>query len=112
MVRISLLHARALDRGNANPSNLGADFNRFSFSFWTAFRQRDAHHASRLRRLEELNAWRNAIAHQDFPAALAPPPPLHLSRVSSWRSACNGAVQTMDAIVADQMAILVGTRPC
>src|SRR5712692_7621769 len=34
MLRDNLLFGRKIDRGNPNPSNLGADFGRLSLAFW------------------------------------------------------------------------------
>lgn len=107
----SLTYNRQLDRGNANPSSLGNDFGRFGFDFWTALRARDTRNAHRNIRLEALNAWRNAIAHQDFPISLTPSPPLKLTHVQHWRSACNALAGSMDAVMAHQLLTLGANRP-
>src|SRR6476620_10278198 len=60
-----LLHCR-LDRGNPNPGSIGADFNRFGFTLWDDVLTADTRSSARRAQLEELNAWRNAIAHYDF----------------------------------------------
>jgi hypothetical protein len=60
-----LTRGRQLDRGNAQPSSLGADFNRFDV-FW---KQMEIHNSNCIRwkaDLDLLNEWRNAIVHQDF----------------------------------------------
>lgn len=111
-MRARMLEARKLDRGNPNPSNLGSDFGRFGFDFWNVIRATDARNELRQRHLESLSAWRNAIAHQDFnTTVLVPAPPLRLSAVRQWRSACNALARSMDRLVADELAALVGTRP-
>jgi hypothetical protein len=111
VVRARMLEARKLDRGNPNPSNLGADFGRFGFDFWATVRARNARNVRRQAALENLSAWRNAIAHQDFPPALTPAPPLHLGTVRGWRSACSALATEFDHVVAAQLVALVGTRP-
>ena len=68
-VRNALVEHRKLDKGNPNPGNIGADFNRFGLPFWDEVRKVDARNQDRQNRLGELNEWRNAIAHQDFKAA-------------------------------------------
>jgi hypothetical protein len=57
---------RQLDSGNAQPAALGIDFNLFDFFFWREVETADARNAARQRKLETLNAWRNAIAHHDI----------------------------------------------
>jgi hypothetical protein len=102
-----------VDRGNANPGNLGADFNRFGFGFWP---QVDAHHPSNPTRkaaLEEMNEWRNAIAHQDFPVAMlrAGRPSLTLAQVQTWRKACDGLARSFVVVLRDHLRSLTGTAP-
>jgi hypothetical protein len=111
VVRARMLEGRKLDRGNANPGNLGADFGRFGFDFWARVRASDARNERRQAALRNLAAWRNAIAHQDFDPALTPPPPLHLSAVRAWRSACGSLAVEFDHVVAERVTVLVGARP-
>ena len=78
-----------LNSGNANPANIGADFARFGIRFWDHFQQRDTRNQLRQQRLEELNRWRNAIAHQDFSSPFfAGRDTLRISQVRAWRSVC------------------------
>lgn len=65
-----LTSGRRLDSGNASPQNLAADFDRFAVDFWRLVQQRDRRNQARRERLETLNRWRNAIAHQDFRSPL------------------------------------------
>ena len=66
-----MVQNRKLNQGNPNAGNLGSDFNRFGLLFWDEARNLDFRNQARHNRLEELNLWRNAIAHQDFyPATL------------------------------------------
>ena len=115
MLRTRLLLGRKLDAGNASPSNLGSDFGRFGFPFWNAMKAVDRRNGSRQIRLEQLNEWRNAIAHHDFTrpgrSPLEPSPPLHVRHVRSWRSACNALARSMDAVVSAQIGAVIGTPP-
>src|SRR4051812_22747010 len=71
-LRTTLLLDRKLDKGNPNPGNIGPDFNRLGIPFWPSVLSHDRRNERRRNQLEELNAWRNAIAHQDFdPAKLS-----------------------------------------
>jgi hypothetical protein len=79
--------ARKLDSGNPNPGNLGSDFARFGLQLWPVLRALSRHTAARQRALDELNLWRNAIAHNDFTCILIPPR-LTLDQVQRWRRAC------------------------
>ena len=60
---------RNLDRGNANPGTIGSDFNRLGVEFWTRVYADYPRNDRRRELLENLSAWRNAIAHQDFEPA-------------------------------------------
>ena len=64
----SLKENRKLDRGNPNSGNIGADYSRFKISFWEEVHKLDSRNKGRQGRLNTLNQWRNAIAHQDFSA--------------------------------------------
>jgi len=113
MLLDNLILNRKLDRGNPNPGNLGADFGRFDLPFWP---QVDAHRTQNPQRqlaLEELNAWRNAIAHQDFAPIMlrAGRPVLHLAQVQAWRKACDGLAQSFDDVLGVHIQNLTGTLP-
>jgi hypothetical protein len=100
MLRTLLIQNRKIDKGNPNPGNLGDDFGRFGISFWTDvkadFRQNDRRQAI----LENLNSWRNAIAHQDFDAAkLGGTTSLHLSQVQAWRRSLHRLAQSFDNVM-------------
>jgi hypothetical protein len=70
MLRRNLLFGRKIDRGNPNSGTLGADFNRFSLAFWPLVDAHKVQNPARKMALDEMNDWRNAIAHQDFTAAM------------------------------------------
>ncbi|MEM1031793.1 MAG: hypothetical protein AAGN82_15685 [Myxococcota bacterium] len=110
VLRVLLTQGRKLDRGNPNPGNLGSDFARLGIQFWSAVRAVDAHADSRQQRLEDLNRWRNAIAHQDW-INVGGDPNLRLARVRSWRVACNGLAQSFDRAVRDHLHVMAGHDP-
>ena len=66
VVRAEFTFGRKLDRGNPNPGNIGSDFNRLGLQFWDLVRAQNRWNDRRKFYLENLNDWRNAIAHQDF----------------------------------------------
>lgn len=112
LLRAQFYWARALDRGNPNPGNIGSDFGRFGIAFWTNvhadYRQNDR----RQELLQELNEWRNAIAHQDFdPAKLGGTTTLHLAKVRGWRSALNRLARSFDAVMGIHLQSMLGTAP-
>jgi hypothetical protein len=113
MVRDNLLFGRKLDRGNPNPGNIGADFNRFSLAFWSLVDARRPENPVRRAALEELSEWRNAIAHQDFSASMmrAGRPHLVLAQVRVWRKACDGLARAFDEVLRDHVRTLTGNAP-
>jgi RiboL-PSP-HEPN len=103
---------RALDKGNPNPGNIGADFGRFAVSFWSEVQSDNSLNQRRQQYLEELNTWRNAIAHQDFDAAkLGGTTILHLTTVRQWRSSLNGLSVSFDNVMYSHLQTLFGTTP-
>jgi hypothetical protein len=111
ILRTALTQGRRLDRGNPNPGNVGADFNRFGLVFWDSVRSADRRALVWQNRLEELNDWRNAIAHQDFASFAVRGTALHLGQVQSWRRACNGLARTFDAVMRAHLHSLIGRSP-
>jgi hypothetical protein len=113
VVDANLTFARQLDRGNAQPSALGADFNRLGLEFWTVVEAADARNAARQRKLEELNDWRNAIAHHDIERHRADlnPHTVTIAACNTWHSALNGLAESFDRVLADHLERLLGTRP-
>ena len=109
----SLSFRRQLDSGNAQPAALAADFSRFDFVFWTTVEEADARNAAHRRKLEALNAWRNAIAHHDIDSNRADlrPREVTLAACNSWRAALNGLAESFDRVLADHLATLLDSRP-
>ncbi len=113
VVDANLTFARQLDRGNAQPSAIGADFNRLRLDFWTVVKATDARNAARQRKLEELNDWRNAIAHHDIESNRSGlrPREVTLAACRSWRGALDGLAESFDRVLADRIETLLGSRP-
>jgi len=65
-LRAEFLFGRSLDRHNPQPGAIGSDFNRLGIDFWAVIYALSPQNQRRREILEELNRWRNAIAHQDF----------------------------------------------
>ena len=104
---------RAGRRTNTLQLNYGIDFNRFDLKFWAVVEGTDARNAARKRKLEALNAWRNAIAHHDIETRRADlrPREVTLAACNAWRGALNGLAESFDRVLADHLATLLGARP-
>jgi hypothetical protein len=109
----NLSFRRQLDSGNAQPAAIGVDFNRFELEFWAVVEAADARNAARRRKLETLNAWRNAIAHHDIDSRRASlhPREVTLAACNTWHSALDGLAKSFDRALAGHLATLVGARP-
>jgi hypothetical protein len=100
---------RGLDRGNASAGILGGDFGRLGIEFWARVYDEDPRNRPRREALEQLNAWRNAIAHQDFdPAVLGGTAALHLTQVRAWRRACDHLAQSFDRTMRAYFLAAIG----
>jgi hypothetical protein len=103
---------RKLDRGNANVGNIGADFEKLGVEFWDEVRKRSSANGVRQRKLDELNVWRNAIAHQDFTrVGIGAQDRITLRRVRDWRSTCNALAMEFDVVMRLYLASVFGTAP-
>ena len=108
---VLLLH-RKLKTGNANPGNIGEDFNRFGLSFWDEVLSLNQRSKGRQDRLTELNTWRNAIAHQDFDLAkLGGTSILQLRDVRDWRRACNYLATTFEDVMRTHLQFINSAPP-
>lgn len=110
LVRKNLILHRMLGRGNATPSNIGADFNRFDISFWPEVHAHDPSTLGMMKHLESLNDWRNAIAHQDF-ANVGGNSALQLQMVKKWRKACHKLATVFDTVMQSYLHRLSGVAP-
>lgn len=108
-VRELFLAGRKLDTGNPNPGNLGSDFNRFGVDFWTEVNALSPNATVRRQRLEELNGWRNAIAHNDFSRLGGVR--LRIMQVQRWRSACDRLAVSFDSVLSSYLHKETGTIP-
>jgi hypothetical protein len=108
--RNALVQNRKLDKGNPNPGNIGSDFNPFGLVFWDEVRNLDLRNQARQNRLEELNDWRNAIAHQDF-AKFPGGAVLRLHRVRELRAACDQLAAAFDEVMGRHIQTINGVVP-
>jgi hypothetical protein len=112
VLRSQFGYRRSLRAGNPNSETLKADFNRFQFEFWATVLAADATHAARKGKLEELAAWRNAIAHYDYDLAnLGGSMTLTISQVHDWGLACDGLAAVFDSVLRDFLHRTTGVAP-
>jgi hypothetical protein len=112
VTRDLFLRGRKLKHGNPNPSNLGEDFARFGLKLWGEVRSKYTHGQVWHDRLQALNGWRNAVAHQDFsPDNIGGLTTLTLSQVREWRRTCRGLANAFDRILRDHLTALTGHSP-
>ena len=108
----ALSQGRRLDSGNANPGNIGADFNRYGLDIWSESVSKSARTVVRREQLEDMNRWRNAIAHQDFRnPRLGGRDTLRLAEVRGWRRACQGLAVDFDAVLRLYLKQIGGVFP-
>jgi hypothetical protein len=110
-LRLLMTTGRSIDRGNAHPGALGGDFARLGLALWPALEATDSRTPSWNAALTELNAARNAVAH-DNPAELE-----DLTRRDSgptltsfqrWRPALDALAVTMDNVVGSFVETTLG----
>lgn len=106
-----LVQNRKLDRGNPSSGNIGSDYNRFGITFWHEVKNLDVRNDDRQIKLDELNLWRNAIAHQDFDLAGLGTTTLHIRRVREWRRACDQLAVSFDQVMGSHFQSLNGAPP-
>jgi len=112
LVRAEFTRGRQLDRGNAQPSSLGADFGRLGLNFWDELETHDPASVGWRNELDMLNEWRNAIAHQDFTSAkLVGIMNLRLAQVGHWRGACRRLARAMDVVMRQHLQTFTGVSP-
>jgi hypothetical protein len=112
LVRAEFTRNRQLDRGNAQPSSLGADFGRLGIDFWNELKTFAAASVAWRNDLELLNEWRNAIAHEDFTSPkLAGATTLRVVQVRRWRTSCRQLARTADEVMRRHLQTLTATSP-
>jgi len=111
-LRADFLTGRKLETGNPNPGNLGNDFNRFGLKLFAEMITADAANQGRKYLLEVLNAWRNAIGHQDFnKPELNGRTTITIQEVKDWREACEGLATAMDSVMHAHLLAMLGVPP-
>jgi hypothetical protein len=111
LVSEGFTRGRHLDRGNAQPASIGADFDRLGIKLWDEVYRFDPPCRARKDQLEQLNKWRNAIAHQDFDPNLLGGTTLRLQQVRQWRAACHGLAVAFDEVIRQRLQALTGQAP-
>jgi hypothetical protein len=112
VMQAEFVQGRQLDRGNAQPASIGADFGRLGINLWAEVDGHDAHNVARRASLDSLNHWRNAIVHQDFdPAKLGGTTTLRLAQVRRWRATCHGLARAFDEVLHHYLQVLTGRTP-
>jgi RiboL-PSP-HEPN len=99
---------RALDRGNPNIDNMAMDFGRLDFDLRVKINT-DPVNAPRRQHLAALNQWRNVAAHQG--TTLPTSGPLSLPTLQTWRASCSGLATSLDAIVYNELRVILGRKP-
>ena len=104
---------RKLDTGNPNPGNIGADFKRFGLLIWPLLDTAHPRNARRKALLEQMNHWRNAIAHNAFEPGMLRHGRVLLSvrEVRRWRKACDGLARWFDRIMRIRLQAVTGVNP-
>ena len=95
--------------GKLQSWHVGADFGRFGLEFWDKVDQLDARNQERRRQLQELNEWRNAIAHED--TRVLTRQPLHLDDVREWRRLCENLAPCFDEVMRLHLESITGASP-
>lgn len=111
--RQDFLWNRQLDSKNANQGTIGGDFGRLGVqNLWGQVDTVFANNHLRRRWLDELNTWRNAIAHQLFdPAFLGGTTVLQLARVRRRRRGCDRLARSMDRVLRTYIQSVTGGYP-
>lgn len=107
---------RLLDRGNAHPGSLGADFGRFGLDVWPTLTKRYSAASGWNEGLEQLNRARNAIAHDNTATisqlAVEGWPLSQLATVKRFRRSADRLAVGMDTVLAEHLQrLLGGPRP-
>ena len=110
IVERTLLWGRKLDRGNAIFDNIKEDFHRLRIDLGPEVEAYDPPPRPLRGKLQELNDWRNAIAHQDF-ARLGGSTRLQLARVREWRIACGQLARVFEKVIHRYLQNVTGVSP-
>ncbi|MBI1916199.1 MAG: hypothetical protein HYS12_15915 [Planctomycetes bacterium] len=112
-VRDQFLWNRGLDHGNANQGTIAGDFRRMGLrDFWSRVDADRPGNDRRRQVLDQLNEWRNAIAHQSLdPARLGGTTMLRLAVVRRWRRVCRVLAKSMDNVTRAYIQGVTGMPP-
>jgi len=110
------LNRRSLSRGNASSAALADDFGRFGIEVWRELVQHDPRNVRRRERLDQLNVWRNAIAHQDLHltagrASIVGATRRDVRSVRTWRHTCSALAHNLDTVVKRHLIRVADGRP-
>lgn len=114
VVKARMATGRQLDRGNANPGNLGTDFFAFGINLWPELKLMYPVRAPVWNtKLTNLNDARNAIAHNDQQKLdeCRKTQPLTLASAKMWRSMLDQFTGGMDTVLSAHLGRLTGTKP-
>ncbi len=112
LVKAEFTRGRQLDRGNAQPTSLKADFGRLGVDLWQQLIAFDPAAVAWRTNLDLLNEWRNAIAHQDFTSPrLGGIMNLRLAQVMRWQVSCRRLARAMDEVLRRHLQSLTGATP-
>jgi hypothetical protein len=111
IVMAEFTRERELDRGNANPGTLGKDFGRSGIEFWSEVKALNPRNLARNHALSRLNAWRNAIVHQDFDSVKQGGTKFGLADVRKWRVACEHLARDFDRVMRNHIRSVTGKAP-
>jgi hypothetical protein len=115
MIRNNLTTKRDLDRANAKPETLTADFKRLGVAdLWGDIAQSVRSGQRWRQQLVNLNRTRNAIAHSQ-PNTLqflqGSGIIVNFATITSWRAACNGVCRHMDIVLGKHLFTTTGIKP-
>jgi hypothetical protein len=107
-----LIDGRKLNWGNANAGNIGSGYARLGFDIWNWMGAASSRTEERKRKLDQLNLWRNAVAHHDFDKPrLGGRTELTLSEVREWRRTCNALALDFDRVARAYLITITGQAP-
>lgn len=106
-----MILGRKLDGGNANPGNIGSDFARFGLAFWPTLLKVGERNEAWQKSLDAMNAWRNAVTHQQFDPTKLGGTTLRLPLLREWRGACDGLASAFDAVMRSHLETVNGSAP-
>lgn len=102
---------RQLDRGNAQPGSLGADFALLGLTLWPTLEHADSRASDWNVSLTKLNTARNAIAHVDedeLERLRREHNPVTLAAIRIWRRDLDRLAVSMDDVVSTYLDQLLG----